>query len=98
MINGNPGVTTGEKTIAQVRKLFRDLPADHGIGHVQIVAGEGSDCDALVKFITRCARRSHFSVAVMPSPNPQQMIFSKFFTNIDRRVKMHGGVSVGWTT
>jgi hypothetical protein len=97
-IDGNLGVMTGEKTLQQIKKLFRHLPADHGIGHVQIVAGEGSDCDALVKCLSKCARRSHFTATVMTPPNSQQIIFSKFFITIDRRVKAHGAISLGWTS
>ena len=97
-INGNVGVVTGEKTIGQIKQLFRHLPADHKIGCVQIIAGSGSDCSALLEFIAGCARRLHFTATVMPSPKPQPMIFSEFFTIIDRRVKMHGGVATRWTS
>jgi len=98
MINGDAGVVTGEKSVQQIRKLFRHLPPDHVIGHVLIVAGIDSDCDALVKFMSKCARRSHFTMTVMAPPNSQQLIFSRFFITVDRRVKAHGGISLGWTS
>jgi hypothetical protein len=97
-IDGNLGVVTGEKSVQQIRKLFRHLPPDHGIANVHIIAGIDSDCGALVKFMAECARRSHFTITVMPLPNPQQMIFNRFFITVERRVKAHGGVSIGWTS
>ena len=45
--DGAARVVTAERPVGQVKRLFKELAADYGIGHVQIIIGDGSDCDAL---------------------------------------------------
>jgi hypothetical protein len=61
--------------------IFRELPADHGLGLVNILLGQGATFD-LLQFLTQQAKVKNFSVTSLTASRTAKQIFEGFFLTL----------------
>jgi hypothetical protein len=76
---GRVKVVAGETDIQTAKAMLSTLPVNHNLGIVDVVLGQGYDCDEFLAFIRQQASVKNFSFTTMHGPRSAQQAFDHFY-------------------